>query len=150
VTRVGIQKDQYVTEYCGEIISQQTCINRMSTDYKDMHHYYFLDYDNGEVIDGCQKGSVARFINHSCDPNCRIEKWTVGAEFRIAVIAERYIEPGEELTYDYKFESFGIAQSCLCGSKNCRGVFLFFVLPFHITKNSVFLKHHDQNRYYWS
>jgi SET domain-containing protein len=99
----------------------------MSNEYKDMHHYYFLNYSQGEVVDACQKGTKARFINHSCNPNCRIEKWTVGqeGEYRIAVFANREIAPGEELTYDYKFESFGSAQPCLCGAENCRGMIVF-------------------------
>ena len=114
-------------EYCGEILSQETSLERMATIYKDMPHYYFLDYDNGEVVDGCQKGSIARFINHSCDPNCRIEKWTVGSEFRIGVFAEKDIAPGEEITYNYRFESFGFAQTCRCGAANCRGMYSCFI-----------------------
>ena len=62
-------------EYRGEIISQQTREERMKDMYKDLENYYFLEYDSGEVIDGCRKGTEARFINHSCDPNCHIEKW---------------------------------------------------------------------------
>ena len=47
----------------------------MSTMYKELENYYFLEYAAGEVVDGCRKGTEARFINHSCDPNCHIEKW---------------------------------------------------------------------------
>ena len=98
----------------------------MNTDYSQSKHYYFLDYEGGEVIDGCQKGNIARFINHSCEPNCRIEKWTIGGEYRIAVFAERDIPVDQELTYDYRFESFGLNQKCLCGSLNCRGISILF------------------------
>ncbi len=49
-------------EYCGEVLSQETTLERMNTVYKDMKHYYFLDYSKGEVVDGCQKGTIARFV----------------------------------------------------------------------------------------
>ena len=64
-----------VTEYRGEVITHQMVKERMNTIYKGQHNFYFLDYGNGEVIDAGLKGSEARFINHSCNPNCHIEKW---------------------------------------------------------------------------
>jgi hypothetical protein len=93
----------------------------MSTIYADLDCYYFLEYDSGEVIDGCRRGSTARFVNHSCQPNCHIEKWQVGGEFRIGLFASRFIKSGEELTYDYKFRAFGPMQMCYCGAEKCRG-----------------------------
>ena len=74
------------------------------------------------MIDGSSKGSVARFINHSCEPNCETEKWEVGSETRIAIVAKKDIVKGTELTYNYNFESFGGHRvKCLCGSNNCSG-----------------------------
>lgn len=70
-------------------------------------------------------GSIARFVNHSCAPNCRMEKWIVGGQPRMALFAgERPIMTGDELTYDYNFDPFSAknVQKCLCGSDNCRGV----------------------------
>ena len=63
----------------------------------------------GEVIDATRMGGWARFINHSCDPNCGVEKWDVNGEERCAIFALRDIVAGEELTFDYKFESFSKA-----------------------------------------
>lgn len=60
----------------------------------------------GEVIDATRMGGIARFINHSCDPNCGVEKWEVNGEERCGIFARRTIVPGEELNFDYKFESF--------------------------------------------
>ncbi|GMF25684.1 unnamed protein product [Phytophthora lilii] len=74
----------------------------------------------GEVIDATRMGGWARFINHSCDPNCGVEKWDVKGEERCAIFALRDIVAGEELTFDYKFESF--SKACLCGAPNCRKV----------------------------
>jgi SET domain-containing protein len=86
-TNTDIVQSSLVTEYCGEVISEATCIERMSTIYADLGCYYFLEYDSGEVVDGCRRGSTARFVNHSCQPNCHIEKWQVGGEFRIGLFA---------------------------------------------------------------
>ena len=70
-------------------------------------------------------GSIARFVNHSCEPNCRMIKWIVSGQPRMALFAgDRPIMTGEELTYDYKFDPFSAknVQKCLCGSAKCRGV----------------------------
>jgi SET domain-containing protein len=56
------------------------------------------------IIDAT-RGSMARFVNHSCEPNCRMIKWTVGDKPRMALFAgDRGIMTGDELTYDYNFE----------------------------------------------
>jgi hypothetical protein len=117
----SIPKDAFVMEYRGEVISLETSLKRNQTIYKFSKHHYFLNYGYNEVIDGHQKGTIARFANHSCDPSCRIEKWKVDGEYRYGVFARRTIKPGDEITYDYKFQSFGPMQKCLCGSRNCRG-----------------------------
>lgn len=71
------------------------------------------------------KGSIARFVNHSCNPNCNMVKWVVKGKPRIALFAlDRQIMTGEELTYDYNFNPFAAnnVQECRCGSANCRGI----------------------------
>lgn len=71
------------------------------------------------------KGSIARFVNHSCNPNCNMVKWVVKGKPRIALFAlDRAIMTGEELTYDYNFNPFAAnnVQECRCGSANCRGI----------------------------
>ncbi|KAI3641792.1 hypothetical protein MIR68_000194 [Amoeboaphelidium protococcarum] len=121
-TLTDIPKGSLIQEYMGEIISNQECERRMHEDYKSAKCFYFLDYQNGEVIDGTRKGSEVRFVNHSCDPNCHIEKWLVDGEIAVGLFAAKYIPAGTELTYDYNFHTFGAnRQSCLCGAQNCRG-----------------------------
>ncbi|KND00271.1 uncharacterized protein SPPG_04600 [Spizellomyces punctatus DAOM BR117] len=120
-TKVNIPRGSMVIEYRGEIISQDTCIERMETIYKDVENYYFLNYARGEVIDACRKGTEARFVNHSCEPNCHIEKWLVDGEYCVGLFSSEDIFAGSELTYDYRFEAFGPMQQCLCGAKSCRG-----------------------------
>jgi histone-lysine N-methyltransferase ASH1L len=81
-------------------------------------------FDQNMIIDAT-RGSIARFVNHSCEPNCRMEKWTVGGKPRMALFAgDQGIMTGDELTYDYNFDPFSQknVQECRCGAKNCRGV----------------------------
>ena len=72
-----ISKGAFIIEYRGEIISSATCKDRMTNLYHNSSNHYFLNYGPQEVIDGYLKGTIARFVNHSCDPNCAIEKWYV-------------------------------------------------------------------------
>jgi hypothetical protein len=116
-----IPRDAFVMEYRGEIINEETSMKRMNTIYKFSKHHYFLNYGYNEVIDGHRKGTIARFANHSCDPNCKIEKWKVDGEYRFGIVACKNIYAGDELTYDYRFQSFGKMQKCSCGAENCRG-----------------------------
>jgi histone-lysine N-methyltransferase ASH1L len=83
-----------------------------------------MSFDQNMIIDATT-GSIARFVNHSCDPNCRMIKWIVSGQPRMALFAgDRPIRTGDELTYDYNFDPFSAknVQTCLCGSHNCRGV----------------------------
>ena len=87
-------------------------------------HFYMLTLDsrNGLVIDAKEKSNHARFINHSCDPNCETQKWTVGHESRVGIFAKKDIKAGTELTFDYQLDSLGNGKKeCLCGSRNCSG-----------------------------
>ena len=71
------------------------------------------------------RGSIARFVNHSCAPNCRMIKWTVAGKPRMALFAgDNGIMTGEELTYDYNFNPYSVksVQKCRCGAEGCRGV----------------------------
>lgn len=83
-----------------------------------------MQLEAGYVIDCQLMGTDARTINHSCAPNCNVQKWIVDGYNRIVMVASKDIAAGEELTYDYKFYNFnqGIYQfDCKCGSVNCRG-----------------------------
>jgi palmitoyltransferase ZDHHC9/14/18 len=111
---------QIIVEYAGEIITQQECERRMKQVYKKdkvsyqglglptfanlLQCYYLMSFDNKMIIDAT-RGTIARFVNHSCEPNCEMIKWTVGGEPRMALFAgPRGIMTGDELTYDYNFE----------------------------------------------
>jgi len=59
------------------------------------------------MIDATRKGNLARFMNHSCNPNCELQKWVVGSRLRMGIFTLRNIEKNEELTFDYQFERYG-------------------------------------------
>lgn len=83
-----------------------------------------MDFDQQMILDGT-RGSIARFVNHSCEPNCKMIKWTVYGTPRMALFAgDKGIMTGEELTYDYNFNPYSVknVQQCRCGAPPCRGV----------------------------
>ncbi|KAJ5692192.1 hypothetical protein N7462_001615 [Penicillium macrosclerotiorum] len=120
----SFEPNQIIVEYTGEIITQFECERRMRSVYKNNECYYLMYFDQNMIIDAT-RGSIARFVNHSCQPNCRMEKWTVAGKPRMALFAgDRGIMTGEELSYDYNFDPYSNknVQQCRCGSENCRGI----------------------------
>lgn len=120
-----IPKGRFLIEYVGEVLDMHAYEARQK-EYalKGHKHFYFMTLNGSEVIDACAKGNLGRFINHSCQPNCRTEKWMVNGEVCIGLFAIRDIKKGEELTFDYNYvRVFGAAaKKCVCGSSRCRGV----------------------------
>ncbi|XP_018565359.1 histone-lysine N-methyltransferase ash1 [Anoplophora glabripennis] len=123
-TKLPIKTGEFILEYVGEVVADQEFKERMGTIYVQDTHHYCLHLDGGLVIDGHRMGGDGRFVNHSCAPNCEMQKWSVNGQFRMALFALRDIHAGEELTYDYNFSLFNPAegQECKCGSELCRGV----------------------------
>ncbi|PIN14114.1 Histone-lysine N-methyltransferase [Handroanthus impetiginosus] len=119
-----ISEGQFLIEYVGEVLDMHAYEARQR-EYalQGQKHFYFMTLNGSEVIDACVKGNLARFINHSCDPNCRTEKWMVNGEVCVGLFAVRDIKKGEEVTFDYNYvRVFGAAaKKCVCGSPNCRG-----------------------------
>ena len=111
-----------IMEYTGEIITEEECQRRMHALYAGKDCYYLMELERGLVIDGT-KGSMARFINHSCEPNCEVRMVKVEGRMRMGVFAgEAGLQTGQELTYDYNFDNFGTThQRCYCGAETCRG-----------------------------
>nr|GMD94173.1 histone-lysine N-methyltransferase ASHH2-like [Ipomoea batatas] len=119
-----VSKGCFIIEYVGEVLDMRVYEARQK-EYalKGHKHFYFMTLNGSEVIDACAKGNLGRFINHSCDPNCRTEKWMANGEVCIGLFAIRDIKKGEELTFDYNYvRVFGAAaKKCVCGSPQCRG-----------------------------
>ncbi|KAI9199935.1 hypothetical protein LWI28_000551 [Acer negundo] len=120
----NISIGHFIIEYVGEVLDMHSYEARQKKYAANGHkHFYFMTLNGSEVIDACAKGNLGRFINHSCDPNCRTEKWMVNGEICIGLFALRDIKEGEELTFDYNYvRVFGAAaKKCHCGSSQCRG-----------------------------
>ncbi|KAL1820242.1 hypothetical protein ACET3Z_015111 [Daucus carota] len=119
-----VREGQFLIEYVGEVLDMHAYEDRQK-EYalKGHRHFYFMTLNGSEVIDACSKGNLGRFINHSCEPNCRTEKWMVNGEVCIGIFALRDIKKGEEVTFDYNYvRVFGAAaKKCVCGSSLCRG-----------------------------
>ncbi|XP_054788663.1 histone-lysine N-methyltransferase ASHH2-like isoform X2 [Prosopis cineraria] len=120
----GISEGQFLVEYVGEVLDMHA-YEAQQREYalKGHRHFYFMALNGSEVIDASKKGNLGRFINHSCDPNCRTEKWMVNGEICIGLFALRDIKQDEEVTFDYNYvRVFGAAaKKCYCGSPHCRG-----------------------------
>ncbi|KAK8637740.1 hypothetical protein V6N13_136203 [Hibiscus sabdariffa] len=117
-----IKKGDFVIEYIGEVIDDAQCEKRLwDMKYKGVKNFYMCEIRKDFTIDATFKGNTSRFLNHSCDPNCVLEKWQVEGDTRIGVFAARSIEVGEPLTYDYRFVQFGPEVNCHCGASNCQG-----------------------------
>ncbi|KAH9277398.1 hypothetical protein BASA83_000268 [Batrachochytrium salamandrivorans] len=113
----------FIIEYCGEVISA-SLFHKRTVEHSESkaRHFYFMSLKKNEFIDASKKGNCSRFLNHSCDPNCTLQKWLVGDTLRIGLFALRTIPKGTEVTFDYKFERYGSkAQDCHCGASVCTG-----------------------------
>jgi hypothetical protein len=122
-TTESIKCGDFILEYIGEVVSEQLFKHRMAERYQNDQHHYCLNLDSGMVIDGYRMGNEGRFVNHGCEPNCEMQKWSVNGVYRIGLFALRDIMPNEELSYDYNFHNFNLEsqQICKCGSVRCRG-----------------------------
>ncbi|KAI8924972.1 histone methyltransferase, partial [Entophlyctis helioformis] len=115
-----IDASDLVTEYIGEIIRQKVADSREKAyEASGIGSSYLFRIDEDTIIDATKKGNLARFINHACDPNCSAKVISVDGTKRIVIYANREIDEGEELTYDYKFPIEEDKIPCLCGSAVC-------------------------------
>ncbi|XRB20987.1 histone-lysine N-methyltransferase [Pseudoscourfieldia marina] len=120
----SIPKGGFVIEYTGEVLDEATYVERKSAwlTREGSRHTYFMSLSAGEVIDASRMGNLGRFTNHSCAPNCKMQKWTVRGEVCIGIFATRDIQPGEEVTMDYNFERYDERpMRCHCGESKCKG-----------------------------
>jgi uncharacterized protein len=124
-----IRKGARIAEYLGERISPAEGDRRYDDDHMERHHTFLFVVDKKIVIDAGVDGNDARFINHSCDPNCE----AVIEDRRVFIEAMRTIRPGDELSYDYSYDrddATGWGKEaeaqypCHCGAPNCRGTIL--------------------------
>ena len=123
-----IRKGTVIVEYKGQRTDWKEAMSRPDSDPDDAAHTFLFELNDGRVIDARVRGNAARWINHSCDPNCRPFE---DEEGRVFIQARRKILGGEELAYDYKLQFDGRMSkrqrqgfACHCGSPRCRGTLL--------------------------
>jgi SET domain-containing protein len=122
--RRDIAKGERIIEYTGEKISNAEADRRYDDDQMRRHHTFLFILNTKMCVDAAFDGNAARFLNHSCDPNCEavIERGHIWIE------AVRNIPAGTELLYDYQYEDDPEYTEedlrfylCRCGAPNCRG-----------------------------
>lgn len=123
-----IRKGTVIVEYKGQRTSWTKAMTRPDSDPDDAAHTFLFELNDGRVIDPRVRGNAARWINHSCYPNCKPFE---DEEGRVFIQARRKILRGEELAYDYKLQFDGRMSkrerqgfACHCGSPRCRGTLL--------------------------
>jgi uncharacterized protein len=123
-----ITPGERIIEYKGERIRWTQALRRTQVHDRPLSHTFFFSLADGRVIDGGSHGNVARFINHSCEPNCEALEHDDG---RVFIYSLQEIETGEELTYNYALiydgrHSAAIKRAfqCYCGTPSCPGTML--------------------------
>eukprot|EP00628_Pelagophyceae_sp_CCMP2097_P035293 CAMPEP_0184272076 /NCGR_PEP_ID=MMETSP0977-20130417/40794_1 /TAXON_ID=483370 /ORGANISM="non described non described, Strain CCMP2097" /LENGTH=674 /DNA_ID=CAMNT_0026577939 /DNA_START=32 /DNA_END=2053 /DNA_ORIENTATION=+ len=117
-----VRSGTFLGEYRGEVITDHELMERKAGKAPEAP-FYFAAMGNGLYVDAERRGAYARFANHSCEPNCRMEKWMVGSEARLVLVATMDVAAKRELTYDYNAgggaNDITHDQPCLCGAPNC-------------------------------
>lgn len=118
-----IPKGTRIIEYAGERINNAEADRRYDEDGKGDHHTFLFILSTRTCVDAAFNGNEARFINHSCEPNCETGIWNS----RIWISSVKRIPAGTELTYDYMYDDdpeYTEADlryyKCECGAPNCR------------------------------
>ena len=116
-----LEKHQMIIEYIGEVIRASLTDIREKRYESQNRGIYMFRLDDDRVLDATMCGGMARYINHSCDPNCVTETIEVNGDFHIIIFANKRIARGAELCYDYKFDFEDENRiPCGCGAENCR------------------------------
>jgi SET domain-containing protein len=102
-----------IVEYLGRRISKSESISQCARG-----NTFVVALDDITDLDGDVPENLARFANHSCEPNCELTL----INDRLWLVASRRIEAGEELTIDYGYDPTGFRdEPCRCGSARCVG-----------------------------
>ena len=120
VAEQEISAGDFVIEYRGELIGNALVEKRAAQYEREGLTDYMFRVDLESTCDATHMGSLARYINHSCDPNCETKIVIHQRQKKIALYAKRDIALGEELAYDYKFPIEEVKIPCHCGVATCR------------------------------
>ena len=117
--RDRIESNTFLMRYEGEIIGKSVSDKREKK-YKEnnISSVYMFKVDEDMIVDATFMGNKARFMNHSCDPNC----WTITDTVSQSILyyTQRDISPGEELTIDYRYSEESPDEVCCCGAEDCK------------------------------
>ena len=123
-----IRRGTVIIEYRGVRTTWDDASDRQDANASDPQHTFIFATNDGRVIDASRRGNAARWINHSCVPNCQTFEDDEG---RVFIEAKQTIHAGDELTYDYQLElderitaKLRAEYRCHCGAKRCRGTLL--------------------------
>ena len=126
-TRAPIARGETIIEYLGEVIDWKEALRRHPHDPTDPNHTFYFHIDEQNVIDAKFGGNSARWINHSCEPNCEADE----QDGRIFIRTLRDLDAGQELSYDYGLvieerhtPQLKAQYPCWCGSSDCRRTLL--------------------------
>ncbi len=115
-TTIDITKGTKIIRYIGKKITQEESDRRLAAG-----NVYIFGLNERDSLDGDTPKNTARYINHSCDPNCQTEQFGN----TIWIVSSKDIQAGEELTYNYGYEVDDTpADPCHCGADNCCGYIL--------------------------
>ena len=115
-TTIDITKGTKIIRYIGKKITQEESDRRLAAG-----NVYIFGLNERYSLDGDTPKNTARYINHSCDPNCQTEQFGN----TIWIVSSKDIQAGEELTYNYGYEGDDTpADPCHCGAHNCCGYIL--------------------------
>ncbi len=104
-----IPKGKRIIEYAGPLISNE--------EVEKSNGKYFFGVNSRWSIDGSPRSNIARYINHSCEPNAESR---LSTRRRVWIWSTKTIQPGEEITYDYGKEYFeGVIEPIGCRCKDC-------------------------------
>lgn len=130
--RRRIRKGTTIIEYLGERVTHDEADERYADKDPNDNHTFLFTVDDKIVIDAGVNGNDARYINHSCDPNCQ----STTLKKRIYIESVRTIQPGQELNYDYEIQrdaddpkNVDEVFACRCGAAKCRGSMLEAAKP---------------------
>jgi SET domain-containing protein len=121
-------KGTYIGEYCGEVITEEERERRDKNNEKWKSRdvaFYTMALEN-YYVDAELFGSIMRYVNHSCDPNCLTQVYTSSSmDAHVCLFAAKNILAGEELTFSYasNHHTNNSEYKCYCGSTNCTGIF---------------------------
>lgn len=117
-----IAADEMVIEYVGQMIRPSVAdLRERQYEATGIGSSYLFRIDLDTIIDATKCGNLARFINHSCNPNCYAKIITIENQKKIVIYSKQAININEEITYDYKFPIEDEKIPCLCGAQGCRG-----------------------------